>query len=240
MEKIKLFCIPYAGGTAYSYMNFKEYLSEFEIIPVELKGRGRRFKEEFYESFNEAVDDIYDQIKDKISDCRYAILGHSMGSWIAYDLYYKILDNKNMLPIHMFFSGRESPNTIKSDCSIYDESDDVLIESLRKLGGMDEEIIKNTEIFGMFLNIIRADMKVLNDYLFKERSIKISTSVTILSGTNDESINYRNLHNWTKLMEGEVSIVKIEGSHFYLNENRKKFCEVIKRIGNGEEIYEGF
>lgn len=45
---IKLFCFPCAGGTAQMYYKWKKELSgSFEIIPVELAGRGLRTGEPF-------------------------------------------------------------------------------------------------------------------------------------------------------------------------------------------------
>ena len=102
--KMKLLCIPYAGGSAFAYNFFNDYLTDLEVVPIELKGRGKRFKEVNYNTFTEAVDDIYDYVKEIIKDTKYMIFGHSMGSWLAYELYYKILEEGNTLPILMFFS----------------------------------------------------------------------------------------------------------------------------------------
>lgn len=43
MKKVKLFCIPYAGGSASIYLRWKKYFKEqVEIYPIELAGRGKR------------------------------------------------------------------------------------------------------------------------------------------------------------------------------------------------------
>ena len=82
-----LFCLPYAGGSEVAYYKWKKYLHpSIELIPIELKGRGKRFNEIFYESLEEAVDDIFENIKDKIINNDYAIYGHSMGSLLSYEL----------------------------------------------------------------------------------------------------------------------------------------------------------
>jgi len=53
------------------------------------------------------VEDILTNIQDKIIADDYAIYGHSMGSLLAYELYYKIIDKNIRKPKHMFFSGNE-------------------------------------------------------------------------------------------------------------------------------------
>ncbi len=46
MDKITLFCIPYAGGSAVIYSKGEKYIDAcIEIVPVELAGRGKRFDE---------------------------------------------------------------------------------------------------------------------------------------------------------------------------------------------------
>lgn len=61
---MKLFCIPYAGGSEVIYYKWKRYLnSSIYLEPIELKGRGKRFNEDFYENLEEAVEDILGNIK---------------------------------------------------------------------------------------------------------------------------------------------------------------------------------
>lgn len=68
-----------------------------------VKGRGKRFNEPFYNSLEEAVDDIFNNIQGKIGEEDYAIYGHSMGSLLAYELYYKIIGMGLKKPKHIFF-----------------------------------------------------------------------------------------------------------------------------------------
>jgi medium-chain acyl-[acyl-carrier-protein] hydrolase len=79
MAKLKLFCIPYAGGSAMIYAKWKNYLhSSIDIYPVKMAGRSKRDSIPLKNNFDEVVDDLYESIKDKI-EFPYAIFGHSMG-----------------------------------------------------------------------------------------------------------------------------------------------------------------
>ena len=43
MEKINLFCLPYAGSSASVFFKWKKYLDEdIMLYPIELAGRGKR------------------------------------------------------------------------------------------------------------------------------------------------------------------------------------------------------
>ena len=91
MKKIKLFCFPYAGGSAAAYNKWRQYLDKhIELRPVELAGRGRRIYDPLYQSIEEAVDDVYQLISPELAKGPYAFFGHSMGGIIAYELAYKI------------------------------------------------------------------------------------------------------------------------------------------------------
>src|SRR6185369_7818116 len=111
MSKIKLFCLPYAGGSSMVFHKWKKYLnSEIELRAIELAGRGRRIHESMYQDRAEAVEDVFQLIKDEIRQSPYALLGHSMGSLIAYEVAQKIRANKLPEPLHVFFSGSSAPH----------------------------------------------------------------------------------------------------------------------------------
>ena len=109
-KKIKLFCLPFAGGSATIYNNWSSILSDNIVLcPIELAGRGKRITEKCYENLEEAVNDIYNRIVNDIIDYDYAIFGHSMGALLTYELTQKIMSMGLPAPLHVFFSGRYPP-----------------------------------------------------------------------------------------------------------------------------------
>ena len=104
MSKIKLFCFPYAGGSAAVYNRWKEYLNpEIELRPVELSGRGERMDEPLYTNMEDLIEDVFQLLEGEFEESEYALLGHSMGAMIIYELSRKIIDNNLKLPLHIFF-----------------------------------------------------------------------------------------------------------------------------------------
>ncbi|GMQ55835.1 hypothetical protein AN1V17_02270 [Vallitalea sediminicola] len=150
-----LFCLPYAGGTEFIYYKWKKYLnSSIKLEPIEIKGRGKRFYEDFYQNIDEVVEDIFKNIKDKIVNEEYAIYGHSMGSILAYELYYKISNENIKRPKHIFFSGCKSPSIPRKKKQIYLLTDDEFIEELVNLSGTPKELADNEELLQLFLPTI--------------------------------------------------------------------------------------
>src|SRR5215213_3277321 len=84
MEKIYCFCLPFAGGSRYSYRNYEETGSSFlQIIPLEYPGRGARIKEPLVSNIDFLVQDLYRQIEGLAGSRKYIIYGHSMGGLLA-------------------------------------------------------------------------------------------------------------------------------------------------------------
>ncbi|MBU3112548.1 thioesterase II family protein [Clostridium lacusfryxellense] len=222
-----LFCLPYAGGSEAIYYKWKKELNtSIKLIPISLKGRGKRFNEDFYESIEEAVDDIFLNIKDKIVNEDYAIYGHSMGSLLGYELYYKISKLKLRKPTHIFFSGYKAPSIIRKREDTCNLSDSDFMKKIMELGGTPEELMNNQEIFKMFLPIIRSDFKMLETYTYKKREAKIECDVSILNGKQD-TINLKEILDWKNHVCRGFNIYNFEGNHFYINNNIENITNII-------------
>ncbi len=222
-----LFCLPYAGGSESIYYGWKKYLNpSIQLEAIELKGRGKRYNEDFYETLDEAVEDIFTNIKNKIVDDDYAIYGHSMGSLLAYELYYKIIDMGYRKPRHIFFSGYEAPSVIKKRENTYTLPDNDFINKVMELGGTPEEVMNNKELLELFLPIIRSDFKILETYNHEQREDKIQCDVSILNGKRD-SINLQEILAWKNHVGKGFRVYNFEGDHFYINNNVENIINVI-------------
>ena len=223
-----LFCLPYAGGSEMMYYKWRSYLEpSVKVYPIELKGRGKRYNQQFYENIDEAIEDIYNLIKDEIDKSDYAIYGHSMGSLLAYELYYKIEKMGNRNPKHIFFSGYGAPSIIKEREITYTLPDYDFMKKIIELGGTPEEIINNKELFDLFLPIIKSDIKILETYDYKERENKIACNISILNGDKD-SLKFREIIEWQKHTCKESKIYTLNGNHFFINDNIKNIVSIIK------------
>jgi len=222
-----LFCLPYAGGSETIYYKWKNHLNpSIKAVLIQLKGRGKRFSESFYESLPEAVDDIFENIKDLIADDIYAIYGHSMGSLLAYELYYKISMLNLRKPEHIFFSGYGAPSIIKKGENAYTLSDYDFMKKIMKLGGTPEELFKNKELLEIVLPIIRNDYKILETYNYEEREKKIECDVSILNGKQD-SINLEEILTWKNHVCRDFKVYNFEGNHFFINSNIENITSII-------------
>jgi surfactin synthase thioesterase subunit len=222
-----LFCLPYAGGSEVVYYKWKKYLHpSIKLIPIELKGRGKRINEIYYESLEDAIDDIFENIKDKIIYNDYAVYGHSMGSLLSYELYYKIKQMCINEPKHIFFSGYRAPSIIRQKENIYTLPDYDFMKKVMNLGGTPEELMKSQKLLEIFIPIIRNDFKILENYKYKERKNKIECNVSVLNGKQDD-IKLEEILAWKNHVSKEVEIYNFEGNHFFINTNVEKITNII-------------
>ncbi|RIU88360.1 thioesterase II family protein [Oceanobacillus picturae] len=222
-----LFCLPYAGGSETIYHSWKNHLHpSIQIVPIELKGRGKRFNEFFYESLEEAVDDIFENIKDRIANDDFAIYGHSMGSLLVYELYYKISELNLKKPKHLFFSGYKAPSIIRERENTYTLPNYEFMKKVMELGGTPKELMKNKELLEIILPIIRSDFKIIETYNYEEREEKIACDVSILNGKQD-SINLEEILTWKNHVCRDFKVYNFEGNHFFINNNAENITSII-------------
>ena len=227
MKKTKLFCIPYAGGSAMAYTRWKKHLSsEIELYPLELSGRGRKIKMPFYDSIHDAINDVFSMLEKELDDTPYALFGHSMGSVIAYEVAHKINESGCQKPMHIFFSGRKAPDA-KRDSNIHHLPHDEFVEKVLDYGGMSKGLLAEKQLLDLMLPIIRNDIRIIEQYNYVERPIKLSCDTTVLYGKMDK-MTINDAIEWKKHTEGKCDIKCFGGGHFFINEYEEDVIEVIQ------------
>ncbi|WP_434304881.1 thioesterase II family protein [Clostridium botulinum] len=225
---MKLFCLPYAGGSSDIFFKLKkELMPEIEVCPIELAGRRSRYSEPLYKSMSDAVNDVYNIISSTIDcDDKYGIFGHSMGSIIAYELCYKILEEQKNMPTHTFFSGCKSPSLKRKDKLLHNLPDDEFKGELWKMGGTPEEVFNNSEILELLMPMIRADFKIAETYEYINREVKLPINISILNG-KDDCFNLFEIIDWRNHTSKCCNFKMYDGGHFYIYENTSNIAKFI-------------
>lgn len=230
MKKINLFCFPYAGGSSIIYGKWKPYIEEFvNIVPVELAGRGRRMSEHFYDNMKDAVNDVYDIVAPKIEGAPYALWGHSMGSLLAFELYHKVRYHGKGEPVHMFLSGRYPPSIRRNEKDVHSLPDDEFKSKILSYGGTPGEIFENKEISKIFVPIIRADYKIIEEYEYIKKDEKINCDITVLNGTKDKISSKEEALLWRDFTNKSFTFHEFEGGHFFIHDYIREIADIINR-----------
>jgi medium-chain acyl-[acyl-carrier-protein] hydrolase len=226
INKIIFFCLPYAGGSASIYNQWKYKLENYiTLFPIELAGRGSRITEPFYADLEAAVEDVFATISKEISTQDYVIFGHSMGALITYELVQKIKTSNIKQPLHVFFSGRKPPH-IRREIIYSSLSEQAFEKEIMLLGGTPPELFKYPELKQIFIPILRSDFKLSETVEQRDQISILPYNISILVG-KDEEIKESEANQWRKYTSKTCSIHFINGGHFFLLKEADAVTNVI-------------
>jgi len=228
MSKTKLYCFPYAGGSASSiYSKWKNHLKDsIELCPIELAGRGKRFSVPFYNDLDEVVEDVYSIIEADIkSGVDYAFYGHSFGSILSYELAHKINEKGLNPPKHLFFSGNKAPHR-REYKNIHLLPDEEFIQEIIDFGGTPKELLEEKELLNLFLPLLRADFKVNESYQYKDRGTKLDCNITVINGKGDD-MTITDITEWNLHTTGNSKFYMFDGGHFFINDKTQDIITII-------------
>ncbi|AJQ26608.1 thioesterase II family protein [Pelosinus fermentans] len=228
-KKIKLFCLPYAGGLSSFYNKWNKCLSEYiDICPIEYPGRGRRVKDPLYGNFDDALKDIYQSIFKELNTDNYALFGHSLGCVLAYEFACWMKAEKQVIPKHIFLSGAHPPNSFKDNMfNLHTLPDDEFIEEIFRYGGTMKQILSERKMLSAFIPIIRADCKAFETYREVPKIDKLNCDITVLTGKDDEIALLESTAKWQIRFNGSYKRYLFDGGHFFINGNTEKIVKIV-------------
>ncbi|MBC6472534.1 MAG: thioesterase [Hormoscilla sp. GM102CHS1] len=105
----RLFCFPYAGGSAGVFRSWPDSLPPtVEVCAVELPGRGTRIKDAPFTRMEPLVEAIALALLPEL-DKPFAFFGHSMGALVSFELARLLRKRGDRQLSHLSISGRSAP-----------------------------------------------------------------------------------------------------------------------------------
>lgn len=227
---MKLFCLPYAGGSASFYNSWKRQMNPaIELKPVELAGRGVRISDPFYENISDAVNDLFLKLRPELEHGSYAFFGHSMGALMSYELARRIREEGLPEPVHLFFSGRGAPHLLREDDKLYHlMSPTDFKREIIHLGGTPPEFFDHPELLELFIPLLRNDFKLSETYRPRQEPKPFDYNISVLLGKDDD-LTHEQCMGWRELTESICHHYYFEGGHFFLNHYTEQVCDIIHK-----------
>jgi len=225
----KLFCFPYAGGSAAIYNHWKKHLTkDIELVAVELAGRGKRIYDPLYNSIDEAVEDVYKIIKDDLNGSPFGFFGHSMGGIIAFELAHKLRKLNLHQPTVIFFSGRGAPHIPKDkDKEIYHKlPEDEFRKKILELGGTPKEFFEHPELLEVLLPMLKSDFKIAETFTSSTEITPFDYDINVLIG-KEEEVTAEQMHGWKVHSNKICTMYYFEGGHFFINEEMPRVVDIV-------------
>ena len=223
----RVFCLPYAGGSADIYRGWQRWFPEqVDICLVHLPGRGKRVSEEPFTQLTPLVRTIAAQIAGKIQ-VPYALYGHSMGALISFELGRELLGQEGRPPAHIFVSGCRAPQWPKKEPPTFNLPDDKFVCELKRLNGTPSEVLEHPEVRGLFLRILRADFELVDTYDYRCKD-QLTCPITVYGGLKDEDVSEESCCAWQEQTSSTCKVQMFEGDHFFIRDPRSEFGLVFR------------
>jgi surfactin synthase thioesterase subunit len=225
MNRINLFCLPFAGGSKYAYKGYAQYAPEYlNVIPVEIPGRGSRYKEQLLTDAVDITNDIFRTIKGMLHH-PYAIYGHSMGTLLGFLLTKKIIAHGLPKPVHLFLSGAGGPAVRLNESKRYLLPKKEFIEKIKELDGSPEGILEDEAMVNFFEPILRADFQAVETFKY-EKTNPFDIPMDVFIGL-DEKATYEDALAWREETTSDVYVREFSGKHFFIYKHEQEIMSII-------------
>lgn len=223
--ELRLVCVPAAGAGPSAYRPWARHVGpSVEIWCAELPGRERRFNEPAATSMAEIAELLADAIATRLRP-PVALFGHSMGALVASETARRL--EQADPPVHLFVSGARAPH-MPLPGAPHALDDDELREWLRRLDGAPQEVLADPQLLPLLLPLLRADLRVCDDYLGTPGLAPLSCPITALAGRDDPLATPRHVAAWSSYTTGEFDLAVFPGGHFYLQEREAEVTRLIQ------------
>lgn len=231
--RLRLFCFPYAGGSAAIYHQWAASLpADIELVSIQYPGRATRMREAPCLQLPQLLDDIAPAIV-PLLDRPLAFFGHSMGATVAFELARCLAADGKPLPVHLFLSGRSAPQLPPVKPPIHQLPDQAFIDAMRNMNGTPAEIFEHRELMEMMLPMIRADFQVLETWQYQP-SAPLAMPISVFGGIADLGVPLENLDAWSVCTSARFKRHMFPGDHFFLHHHHPAMLNIISRGLGGE------
>lgn len=226
--RVRLFCIPYAGGAANIYRKWTESLGAIvEVWAIEPPGRGSRLRETPFTTLRDLVRHLGPAFHPYL-DKPFAFFGHSMGAIISFELARYLRRARLRNPLHLFVSGCRALQLPDPRHPTYDLPEAEFMEELRRLNGTPGDVLDHPEMMEFILPLLRADFALTQTYEYSHEP-PLECPITAFGGFQDDEINRASVEAWQVQTSSAFSSYMLPGDHFFLDSSRAALLEVLAR-----------
>lgn len=230
--RLRLFCLPYAGGGAGIFQGWSTGLpADIEVCPVQLPGREIRMMEPAFRHIDPLVDTLVPALLPYL-DRPYAMFGHSMGALIAFEVARRLTGRHGLPPRWLFVSGHRAPQLPDPDPPIHHLPDEQFIAELRRLKGTPEEILQHAELMQLLLPRLRADLALAETYTYRADA-PLACPISAFGGSRDSEVSLAELEAWHEQTTDRFRSRLIPGDHFFLQSGRATlWADIGEQLGS--------
>ncbi|WP_280189871.1 thioesterase II family protein [Delftia sp. PS-11] len=211
----KLFCLPFAGGSASFFLSWRRALRDVSVVPVQYPGRETRIQEALPRSLGQLAEDVA-QAMLPLLDAPYFLLGYSLGAKLAYAVCQRLVALGAPEPQLLVVAAHGAPDSVPVISGAADLPEDEFRALLRQYGGVPEIVFEDPELCRLLLPILRNDMRLAAQPLDGQ---PLQCPVVAYAGTADTAALPDAMAQWRRYTRGRFELRSLEGGHFFARSN---------------------
>ena len=231
-EQVRLFCFPYAGGGASSFLPWKPLLPDYvSLFPVQLPGHEERYGERAITDNDDLCAELAGALC-PLFTAKTAFFGHSMGGLLAFRLALHLARKGLPAPVHLFISAAPTPIP-PEDIPPEAVGDEAFLNRVLQCNAIPESVLLDADSLEVVKRTLLQDHTLLLSMIDgTEEALDIPFSV--FAGERDILVPPDRVRMWTRFTTETCSLETYPGGHFYL---RKWRGDVIGQIAQSLLMY---
>lgn len=234
-KRLRLFCFPYAGGSATLFLPWSNRLPDIDICPIQLPGRSTRFGEAAYTEFETLIDDLLPVIAAHTT-IPFSFFGHSMGAKIAFRLAQRLRRDEGSCPASLIVSASAAPTRLNPR-QWHLQDDAALIQTLRLYQGTPEEVLDNEELMSLLLPTLRADFQLLASVHFPADEPPLPCPIHVLSARDDAHAREEDCQAWRLHSSVGCDFKRFNGGHLFINEQSEDLFGYLRSVLGRDTLF---
>ncbi|GHH60139.1 hypothetical protein GCM10018781_04230 [Kitasatospora indigofera] len=226
---LRMFCFPFAGGGASSYVGWQRRLGpEVQVVPVRLPGREDRLAEPRFTDLDALVTELDEQLGPEL-DHPHVFFGHSMGALIAFSLAERRHARGQELPEALLLSGYRARHLPAPRIADRNASDEELAAVLAALGGIPQRLLEHPEWLSALLPVARDDLLLCAGPL--SRAIApLPVPLYVFAGSEDRLVAPEAIRLWEQHTTGPFEMDTFAGGHFFIRDCDTEFLARVAQL----------
>ena len=175
------------------------------------------------------ADSIAGALKPLVRRTPYALYGHSMGAWLAFEVVRALRRRRLPLPEHLFVGARRAPHLPSTLPPLSGLDRDAFVAGVQaRYQAIPEALLAQPAILDMFLPTLKADFTALDGYDFVEEP-PLEVPITAFRGARDATVSPADLRAWEEHTAVGFQQHTLPGGHFFLDEDRDLLTSLLGR-----------
>lgn len=224
--RLSLFCFHQAGGSSslFDALQGEGGLpGDIEVLPVELPGRNARLREPRLTSMGDVVAAALAALAPALERRPFAVLGHSMGAWVAYAVAQELQHAGGPLPAALYVSANRSARLAGAQHDV-DATRLHALPSVQFWEAMERRygrnpLLEDPAVRRFVLPTLRADFQIVETFQPADPDRRLPCPVVAIGALQDTRYTPEQLSMWAECAPpGAFRELWVPGGHGYLAE----------------------